>query len=218
MEKPRQRISFGLMFLLISSVLAAQEPTEPKYPRFDVTPLLGYRTPMSFSIEPALQGTSPKVVIDAAAGYGCAFGVRFHDTEDVVEFRWTRQQSHTHLQDVSVMSSVQRVTLDQFHGDFTHEYIMEGWPVWARPFIIGSVGATHVAGSGNTEFTRFSFGIGGGVKLFFGKHFGFRTQAEWLPVVVSSQATVFCGGGCLVHIGGTLGSQGEVTAGPLLRF
>jgi hypothetical protein len=27
-----------------------------------------------------------------------------------------------------------------------------------------------------------------------------------------------CGGGCIVHVGGTLASQGEVLAGPILRF
>ncbi len=209
--------ALGVSLLLIPAALAAQESTETSFRRIDVTPLFGYRTPVSFSIEPAVQGTHPRVVFDGGPSYGLAFGVRFHDG-DAIELRWARQESHSHLEDVSVFSSAQRATLDQYHGDFTHEYVVDGWPNWAKPFVIGSVGATRVSSSANTNFTRFSFGIGGGVKLFAGKHLGFRAQAEWLPIVLDPHATVFCGGGCIVHIGGTLGSQGEVTVGPLLRF
>jgi hypothetical protein len=206
-----------LALFLISPILAAQEPTEPKYPRFDLTPLLGYRTSMSFPIEPHVQGTNPRVVFDAKASYGFAFGMRIHE-DDVIEVRWARQDSHTHVEDVSGISFRQRVTLDQLHGDFTHEFFMEEWPAWARPFIMGSVGGTHVSGSASTAFTRFSFGLGGGIKFFQGQHLGLRIQAEWLPVLVSPNATAICGGGCVVHIGGTLSSQGEVTIGPIFRF
>lgn len=203
--------------LLSSALVAAQHPMETDRPHFDFTPLFGYRTTTSLPLDSAVQGDNAKVVFDSDPTYGFAAGMRFHD-EDVIEFRWARQDSHAHVEDSNLIRLRQRITLDQFHGDFTHEYILDDWPKWARPFVMGSVGATHVSGRLNTSFTRFSFGLGGGVKFFFGKHFGFRMQAEWLPIVVNPQVAFFCGGGCVVHVRATIGSQGEAVAGPLFRF
>ena len=108
--------------------------------------------------------------------------------------------------------------LDQFHGDFSHEPFVEDLPSWAKPFAVASVGVTHVTSSTNLDFTRFSFGIGGGIRLYASRHFGFKIQAEWLPVFADPQVAFICGGGCKAHVGGTAASQGEVLAGPILRF
>jgi hypothetical protein len=207
---------FGVTLLLIPAA-AAQQPADTNRPSFDLTALFGYRTTVSFPLDPTVQGSNARIVFDSDPSYGFAAGMRFHD-DDVIEFRWARQDSHAHLENVTLISSRQRITLDQFHGDFTHEYILDQWPKWARPFVMGSVGATHVSGNANTSFTRFSFGLGGGVKFFAGRHLGFRMQAEWLPILLNPHAAVFCGGGCIVHVGGTIGSQGEAVLGPFLRF
>jgi hypothetical protein len=213
--RPLYLVAAGL--LLVSRILAAQEPAVSKVPRFDFTPIVGYRTSISFPIQPYVQGTNPRVVMDAGPSYGFAFGVRLHD-DDVVEFRWSRQYSYTHFENTNVTYARQHATLNQFHGDFTHEYVMEDWGPWARPFVMASVGATHVSGSTSTSFTRFSFGVGGGVKFFVGRHLGFRLQGEWVPIFLDPYGTAICGTGCVVHIGGTLSSQGEVAVGPLFRF
>jgi hypothetical protein len=212
-----QGLLFVGLMLLIPVGIAAQTSTDTNRPHFDLTPLSGYRTSVSLPLDPAVQGSNAKMIFDSDPSYGFAAGMRFHD-EDVIEFRWARQDSNTHLEGSNLIALQQKVTLDQYHGDFTHEYILYDWPDWARPFVIGSVGATHISGRLNTHFTRFSFGLGGGIKFFVGKHFGFRMQAEWLPIVVNPHAAFYCGGGCVIHIGGTIGSQGEVIAGPLLRF
>jgi hypothetical protein len=206
----------GLSLLACSSLLVAQvEP--PNNPRFNLTPLIGYRTSMSFSVEPHVSGANPRVVFNSNPSYGFAFGAHIND-EDVIEFRWARQDSHTHIENVAGISSRQRVTLDQFHGDFTHEYVLDNWRAWARPFVIGSVGATRLSADAGSSFTRFSFGIGGGVKFFAGRHLGFRAQAEWLPIVVNPNVAFVCGGGCIVHISSNLASQGEFVVGPIFRF
>jgi hypothetical protein len=212
----RMRLYFvGLSFLACSSLLEAQ--TEPKPPRFDFTPLIGYRSTMSFSVEPNVSGTNPRVVFDSNPSFGFAFGGHIND-EDVIEFRWARQDSHTHTENVPGIVSRQSVTLDQFHGDFTHEYFLDNWKPWARPFIIGSVGATHLSVDSGSSFTRFSFGLGGGVKFFPARHLGFRVQAEWLPIVVNPNVAFVCGGGCIIHLSSNLANQGEVVVGPIFRF
>jgi hypothetical protein len=207
-----------LPFMVLSPPpLSAQQQAEPKPLRFDFTLFMGYRTSMSFPVEPHVTGTNPRVVLDASPSYGVSFGVRPRE-EDLVEIRWARQDSYVHSEDITPPPLRQRVILDEFHGDFSHEPLVEDWPSWVKPFVVASVGATHVSSSTTINFTRFSFGIGGGIRFYASRHFGFKIQAEWLPVFADPQVVVVCGAGCVVHVGGTLGSQGEVLAGPILRF
>ena len=84
--------------------------------------------------------------------------------------------------------------------------------------MIGSVGATHLGAGPNSSFTRFSFGLGTVIKVYFNRHMGLRTQAEWLPLVISPEVSSFvCGAGCVVHLNATR-MQGEIVMGPIFRF
>jgi hypothetical protein len=129
-----------LMVILCSGSVSSQTPTdeqtESKPLRFDLTPIVGYRTGMSFPTGEAGQVSSPHLSLDAKPSYGMAVGVRL-DEEDLIEFRWARQDTRIHLQDVAPTFNIKAV-MDQFHGDFTHEYIVEEWPHWARPFVVGA--------------------------------------------------------------------------------
>ena len=206
-----------LLLVMHSPALSAQQQPAPKPLRFDFTPFIGYRTSMSFPVEPHVAGTNPRVLLDANPSYGVSFGVRLREEEDLVEVHWARQDSYIHSEDITPQPPRQRVILDQFHGDFSHEPVVDDWPAWAKPFVLASVGGTHVS-STNISFTRFSFGIGGGIRLYASRHFGFKIQAEWVPVLADPQVNFVCGGGCIVRVGGTLSSQGEVFVGPILRF
>lgn len=208
----------ALFLIVLSSALMAQQQPEPWSQRFELTPFMGYRTSMSFPVELHVTGTNPRVVLDASPSYGVSIGMRLRAQEDLVEVRWARQDSYVHAEDLIPQPPTQRVILDQFHGDFSHEALVEDWASWAKPFVLASVGATHVSGNSNINFTRFSFGIGGGIRFYPSRHFGFKIQAEWLPVFADPHVAFICGSGCIVHVGGTLSSQGEVLAGPILRF
>jgi len=207
-----------LSLIALPSALSAQQQPEPRPLRFDFTPFIGYRTSMSFPVEPHVTGMNPRVVLDSSPSYGVSFGVRLNNEDDLVEIRWARQDSYVHGEDITPQPTRERVILDQFHGDFSHEAVIEDWANWARPFVLASVGATYVSGGTNIKFTRFSFGIGGGIRFYASRHLGFKIQAEWLPVFVDPHVAFICGSGCIVHVGGTLSSQGEVLVGPILRF
>jgi len=46
-----------------------------------------------------------------------------------------------------------------------------------------------------------------------------HTRTWKAPVWVNPEVNAFiCGAGCVVHLGGTISSQGEVAVGPVLRF
>jgi len=206
-----------LHLIAYSAALSAQQQAEPTPLRLDFTAFMGYRTSMSFPVEPHVTGMNPRAVVDASTSYGVSFGVRLRE-EDLVEARWARQDSYVLSEDLTPQPARQRMILDQFHGDFSHEPLIQDWPQWAKPFAVASVGATHVSSSTNLKFTRFSFGIGGGIRLYASRHFGFKIQAEWLPVFADPRVAFICGAGCTVHVGGTAASQGEVFVGPILRF
>ena len=65
----------------------AQQESELKPLRFDFTGFVGYRTSMSFPVEPHVAGTNPRVVVDASPSYGVSFGIRSRE-EDLIEVRW----------------------------------------------------------------------------------------------------------------------------------
>jgi len=211
-------VFMAMLLIVLSSPLNAQQQLEAKPPRFDFTPFIGYRTSMSFPVEPHVTAMNPRVVLDASPSYGGSLGMRLKNEDDLVEIRWARQDSYVHTEDITPQPSRQRVILDQFHADFSHEPLIEDWVSWARPFVLASVGGTHVSSSTNISFTRFSFGIGGGVRFYASRHLAFKIQAEWLPVFVDPNVAFICGSGCIVHVGGTASSQGEVFVGTILRF
>src|SRR5690348_3914750 len=153
------------MVIAIVPFLEAQDQPEKKPLYFDLTPFIGYRTSMSFPIDPHVSGTNPSVILDANPSYGISFGFRLHE-DDVIEMRWARQDSHVRTENINPPPPSQRVLLDQFHGDFSHEYSLEEMPKCAKPFVMASVGGTHLSGGTDLNFTRFSFGIGGGIRFY----------------------------------------------------
>ena len=212
----------GLTLILVSRAVTAHAQTQPKPLRFDFSVLGGYRTNVNFTgpadtVEPNPTTPTPRIVIDPSPSYGVAFGARINE-EDLIEVRWARMNSTMRLEQNFLTTFQQNVTVDQYHGDFTHEYILDNWPARVRPYIMASIGATHISGNVTRSVTRFSLGIGAGFKIFVNRNVGFRLQGEWLPIVVDPEVGLICGGGCLLHIQTQVTSQGEFAAGPLFRF
>ena len=68
--------------------LSAQQKPEPKPPHFDFAPFMGYRTSMTFPVDPHVTGMNSRVVLEASPSYGASIGVRLHAEGDLVEVRW----------------------------------------------------------------------------------------------------------------------------------
>jgi hypothetical protein len=221
----RTLFKIGLALIFFSNALTGYAQTAPGPLRFDFSGFLGYRTSVSFTgPEPEVTPTdastpfvTPKVVLDPSPSYGLSFGARINEL-DLIELRWSRMNTTMRLEQNFLTTFQQNVIVDQYHGDFTHEYIVENWPLQVRPYIMASIGATHVSGSVTRNFTRFSFGIGGGFKVFFNRNVGFRIQGEWLPIVVDPEVAIACGAGCVLRIRTQAASQGEFAVGPIIRF
>jgi len=201
--------------LMCSPLLVSQDLPEPATSRFEISPLVSYRSHFRLPIETGIEGVNPKVILDASPGFGIGLGVRLNSS-NLIEVVWSRQDSYARVENSSAILPATHVTLNQVYCDFSQEYGLGRRTPWLRPFLVGSVGATNIdASSGSTHL---SVGIGGGIRLLIGPHLGFRMQAQWLPIFLSSEKAALCDGACSVTLGGTVVSQVEVAVGPIFRF
>jgi hypothetical protein len=209
-----------------SAILAAAAPARGQYVQiqsFEVTPFVGVRFGGTFQVQPDAALPIEASLKDGAS-YGFSAGLRFDDLS-LVEFRWTRSTSALQFPPPYglVGASLGDVTLNQFHADFTREFVIQEVK-GLRSYLTGSVGATYIAApAANDAFTRFSFGLGAGLKQFLGSKLAIRAEAHWLPIWIEPEVGSFgCGtitaGGCFVILTGRLTQQFELSVGPVLRF
>ena len=210
--------------LTLHALLALATPARAQYVQidsFEVTPFVGVRLGGTFDVRPD-QASQTQATWKDASSYGLSAGVRF-DELSLIEFRWTRSTSTLRFDAPLgfLGASLGDVTLNQFHADFTREFVIPEVK-GLRSFLTGSVGATHVAAA-HDGFTRFSFGFGAGLKQSLGSRFAIRAEANWLPILIDPAVGAWaCGtvgvGGCLVVLTGPLTQQFELSIGPVVRF
>jgi hypothetical protein len=90
-----------------------------------------------------------------------------------------------------------------------------------KPFVVGTLGATHMTpkGDGLHGETKFSLSFGGGVKLYLTERIGLRFDARWFGTLFNGSGAAFCSGGkCLVEVQGDVLSQFSANAGVVLAF
>jgi opacity protein-like surface antigen len=140
-----------------------------------------------------------------------------------LEFMWNRQPTTVvgERPNGTTFPTQINANLDQYHGNIL--FTLTGPEKKLRPFILIGFGATHASG-GNTvtnSATKFSFGVGGGVKYFFSEHVGVRTQIRYAPTYVySTTGAIYCDwwGFCWSVPNDHYLQQGEVTGGLVFRF
>ena len=211
-----------IVCLTLVAILAGAAPARAQYVEiqsFELTPFIGARLGGTFDIQPDGAAQIEATLKDATS-YGFSAGVRFDDFS-LVEFRWTQSASTLRFDAPFAFLSVGDVELNQFHADFTREFVIPEVK-GLRSFLTGSLGVTHL-GAAQEGFTRFSFGFGAGLKQFLGSRLAVRAEAEWLPIVVEPSVDGFaCGtiqfGGCLVILNGELVQQFQLSIGPVVRF
>jgi hypothetical protein len=173
----------------------------------------------TFDIQP--DGPEPvEAALKDATSYGLSAGVRFDDLS-LVEFRWTRATSTLRFGTPFAFlgASLGDVTLNQFHADFTREFVVP--EVKGLRSFLTAASASRTSARRRRGSPRFSFGFGGGLKQFLGSRFGIRAEAQWLPILVDPSVSGFaCGaiqfGGCLAVLSGNLVQQFQVSIGPVL--
>jgi hypothetical protein len=209
------------IIILLAGVLSAHAQ------RYEITPLIGGMFGGTVKLE-QLAVPNFEAHLGDRLSFGIAGGVRY-DADDcercnLIEFRWVRQYTHLHLdQDplivapTPVPSFYPRITIDNFLGDFTREFHLKETPK-VKPFVTATLGAARLAAPEGSA-ARFECGISGGFKVFPARHWGFRFQAEYLPIIMeASLQRLICNVGCVVILNGGVLNQFQVSVGPAFRF
>jgi hypothetical protein len=210
--------------LTLHAILAVASPARAQHVEiqgFEVTPFIGARFGGTFEIQPD-QLPQAQATLKDATSYGLAAGVRFDDFS-LVEFSWTQQITELSFDAPLRLlgAAIGDVALNQFHADFTREFIIPEVK-GLRSFLTGRVGATHISAA-DDSFTRFSFGLGAGLKQFVGSKLAIRAEASWLPIWIEPEVGAWaCGavqpGGCFVVLTGRVTQQFQLSIGPVVRF
>jgi hypothetical protein len=214
----------GRSYLLIAVLVSLVSAYGQKY---EITPLIGGAFGGTMKLEQALTPNVEAHVADSFT-FGVAGGIRYEDDEgeghNAIEFRWMRQNTHLFFKQdplvptPSIGASFRPgITLDHFLGDFTHEWNLQDAKM-IHPYLTLSAGAARMSAPASSA-TRFAFGVGTGVNVFPSRHWGFRLNVEYLPVVMHAELQrLVCAGGCIVVLNGGVMNQFVFSVGPGFRF
>jgi hypothetical protein len=196
--------------VLASAPTSAQEAgTAPT--KFSIGAFVGYRGGGSGT--DTTTGANYQLAPAKSYGLVADFNVA-PDTQ--VELLWSQQNTHVQ-QTTPVNAQLFDVNIGYYQIGGVYLFTSEG----VQPFMVASMGATYFSPQqgGYQNETKFSFGIGGGVKLPVGRHFGLRLEGRAYGTVLNNNSSVVCtSGSCLIHVSGNLMWQYEANAGVYLSF
>jgi opacity protein-like surface antigen len=196
---------------VVSAAPADAEDASPPPTQFSVGAFIGYRG--------GGQGTDTNTgahyQLAPAQTFGLVADFRVsRDTE--VEVLWSQQ--NTRVQQTSpVNAQLFDVNIGYYQIGGAYLFTDEG----IQPFMVATLGATYFSPRqpGYQNETKFSFGIGGGVKVPVGRHFGLRLEVRAYGTVLDNNSSALCtNGGCVIHVSGNLMWQYEANAGVYIAF
>jgi opacity protein-like surface antigen len=141
-------------------------------------------------------------------------GARLFGPRWGAEVLWTHQGSALTIGTEAGSSDLFTMTIRQLHGDVLYHF--GAADARLRPFVFGGLGATFFSADDLDSETKFSFGLGAGVKYFRWESIGVRAHFRYKPTMMNDEdAGRFCDpfGFCQ----GTL-SQVEFAGGAVVRF
>jgi opacity protein-like surface antigen len=211
-------------------VLGSSAAHAGDFKRFEFQPFGGY----TFSGNIPLTGEDDvkygSVHVNNSYNAGATFAVNLNEL-DAVEVLWQRQFTEGRLKvEIAVPNPPEdlaafNLKIDQYHCNFLHHYRIADSR--AMPYVMAGLGATTYYADGNGQSgsaSFFSFSVGGGMKYFVTRHFGFRGEARWTPTLLSSSdSSLWCSIGglgaiCVTGIKGSAQNQMDVTGGIVIRF
>lgn len=204
------------VFALVAGLLAPSTAAFAQEKRWEITPSFGYKFGGSFDfleIEALSEGS-----FKDGLEYGVSFGYNV-TRQFSVEAAWNRQASALEVSGLATggrQVEVFDMNIDQWHGNFV-------WTVsdaTVKPFFLLGLGATVFSPDIDEidNETKFSFGVGAGIKYFPADSFGLRLQARWAPTYINSNPAYWCYVYCYVVEEANYANQVDVTGGLIFRF
>jgi len=209
-----------LVFLFTCGILNAHAQRE-----YEVTPFFGSRFGGNIDLS---QQTNPNVdylKIKSSENYGIIAGVSFWSNFQG-EFMWNRQPTSltVHNPNDNTFSFLSNLNLDLYEADILYQF--KDSESKFRPYIVGGLGLAHFGlpqanGQQILGYTnRFAFNLGGGVKYYFSKHIGVRTELRWSPSNSTQGQSTYCDPiyGCYPTTVTNRAEQGQANIGLIFRF
>jgi len=182
----------------------------PQTTRFGISPLYGYR----FGGDVQDPNTDKKYNFQDAPAYGLILDYAPLDYLGRFELLWSHQDTSLDFQGNNGLGKVD-LTIDVIQVGGECEYGTDR----LRAYVSGHLGATHFASDGYGDDTRFSFGIGGGVKIFLTKNIYLRGDLRAFGTVTEAQGSfMFNDGVTVATFSGTALWQGQVSVGIGVTF
>jgi opacity protein-like surface antigen len=150
-------------------------------------------------------------------GGGFTWGVqigRLFTPQWGVEMLWTEQSSALTVGTDDGSADLFTMSIGHLHGDVVYQ--LGSADARLRPFVFAGVGATLLSADDLESETKFSFGLGAGVKYFRSKTIGIRAHFRYKPTMLNDEdAADFCDpfGFCQSTL-----QQVEFAGGAVIRF
>lgn len=178
--------------------------------RFGVSPVYGYR----FGGEVQDANTDTKYSLQDGPAYGLILDYAPMDYYGRFELLWSHQDSSVDFHGNNGLGNVD-VTVDVIQAGGEVEYGTER----LRGYVSAHVGATYFSSDGYGDDTKFSFGIGGGVKAFLTKNIYLRGDIRGFATVTGGEGSfIYYNGVTVASFSGTTLWQGQVSAGVGVTF
>jgi outer membrane protein W len=201
-------MSRAVAFDVAIALLVASGPARAQ--SWEVSGLAAY-TPSA-----GLENQAPELsTLDISGGFtwGLQIGWLFTPRWGV-EVLWTEQSSALTVGTEAGSADLFTMSIAHLHGAVV--YHLGSADARLRPFVFGGLGATFFSADDLKSETKFSFGLGAGVKYFRWDRVGIRAQFRYKPTMLNDEdAADFCDpfGFCQ----GTL-QQVEFAGGAVIRF
>jgi hypothetical protein len=207
----RVRLALGASALILAALPAAGQGGPPDITRENVefVGFAGFRTGGSLA-----NNADELLELDGGTSYGGVIDVNLHKGNFKLEALYSHNQSGIKL-DQFVSGSSLDIAIDYIQAGILQETGNEKTRFYASVLL----GATLFRPTAFDSVTKFSFSVGGGLKIFLGKNVGLRLDARAFATPTEASAGAVCGNGtCLLNFSGSILWQGDFTGGVILAF
>lgn len=178
--------------------------------RFGISPFYGYR--FGGEVENPTSGSTYS--FEDSPAYGVFLDYAPVNYYGRYEFLWSRQDSSVDFQGDNGLGKVD-LTIDEFQIGGVLEFGSER----LREYVSAHAGVTHYSSDGYGDDTKFSLGIGVGLKAFLTKNIYLRADLRGFCTVVEAEGSfIYANGVTVATFSGSTLWQGQASVGVGITF
>jgi hypothetical protein len=208
----------ALIFLSIFSAMLLSPLLASAQQVMEITPFMGFMFGGDFRSYWSSDNEWRNVSVKESSDYGAFLDFAI-SRNAMIELMWVRHDTElenppfaTPVGDIELSRDL---TLDYFHAGFMWQWT----PSNIHPYVVGTLGGTRFVPEGSSSTTKFSTSIGGGAKVFFGDHFGFRFDGRIYSTYIDESDAVYCNPYYCYHFSdSTYFVQWDAKAGFIVAF